>query len=182
MVCDGTLPFHLGGSRNEEAADINGFGGAARRGGGLPRHRLHVARRTVPAERGASGDLSQRVFDLHCSLRPVRRHGRSRPGRLRARDYPLIGRRPVVKKLLLLTTLGAMLAGTAGCHFAECWTYAWNSRFHPERNANLCQPQCAVTEPYCDPCGGGTVVTTPTTSGCGCGGAPTVSPGPIVTH
>jgi hypothetical protein len=85
-----------------------------------------------------------------------------------------------MKKLLLLAIIGTTLGLASGCHIGECWEYAWNSRFHPERNARLCQPQCpqcVVTDPCCDSCcSGGTVVTTP---GCGCGGAPTVTPGPI---
>jgi hypothetical protein len=81
-----------------------------------------------------------------------------------------------VKRLLLITILGTTLGIGAGCHITECWNYAWNSRFHPERNARLCQPQCVAVDPCCDPCGGGgTVVTTP---GCGCG-TPAVTPGPI---
>jgi hypothetical protein len=84
-----------------------------------------------------------------------------------------------MKRLMFLAVLATLLGGASGCHFGECWNYAWNSRFHPERNARLCQPPpCVVADPCGDPCAGGAVVTTP---GCGCG-TPLVTPGPIVTH
>ncbi len=93
-----------------------------------------------------------------------------------------------MKKLLLMAVVGTMLGAATGCHIGECWTYAWNSRFHPERNAKLCQQPCTpcvVTDSCCESpcCDGGTVVTTPS---CGCSGgggsAPTVTPGPIPTR
>ena len=91
-----------------------------------------------------------------------------------------------MKKLLALSFLGVVLCGASGCHVGECWRYAWNSRFHPERNAQLCAPQqtCVVSDSCCcDPCDGATVVTTPASPGCNCGGgAPVVTPGPIVAH
>ena len=83
-----------------------------------------------------------------------------------------------MKRLLLLAILGTTLGVATGCHIGECWNYAWNSRFHPERNARLCQPQpqCVVVDPCCDPCcTSGTVVTTP---GCGCGAPPVTAPIP----
>jgi hypothetical protein len=80
-----------------------------------------------------------------------------------------------MKKLMTLLVFGALLAGTSGCHVTECWDYAWNSRFHPERLAPRPQP-CVVV----DPCDG--VVSEPVGSGCGCGyGAPSIAPGPVLT-
>lgn len=87
-----------------------------------------------------------------------------------------------MKRLLLTMIIGATVSA-AGCHIGECWRYAWNSRFRPERNAQLCQPQYMVVDPCgnpCDPCSDGTIVTSPSI-GCGCG-TPTVTPGPIVTR
>jgi hypothetical protein len=76
-----------------------------------------------------------------------------------------------MKKLMILMVFGALLAGTTGCRVAECWNYAWNSRFHPERNAPRAQP-CVV-----DPCD--SVVGEST--GCGCGyNAPNITPGPVM--
>jgi hypothetical protein len=71
-----------------------------------------------------------------------------------------------MKKLMMLLACGILLLGTTGCHVGECWTYAWNSRFHPERNAPPAQ-RCVVVD-QCDPCG----------EPCGCGGT-TVVPGPM---
>lgn len=86
-----------------------------------------------------------------------------------------------MKRLLLTMIVGVSLSA-AGCHIGECWRYAWNSRFHPERNAQLCQPQYMMVDPCSDPCSDGAIVTTPTTGGgCGCG-TPTVTPGPMVTR
>ena len=81
-----------------------------------------------------------------------------------------------MKKLMTLLVFGALLAGMSGCHVGECWEYAWNSRFHPERLAPRAQP-CVVVEQ--DPCGGETVVGSG--SGCGCG-AQNVVPGPVIAH
>jgi len=72
-----------------------------------------------------------------------------------------------MKKLMILLVFGTLLVGMTGCHVTECWRYAWNSRFHPERNAPPAQP-CVVADP-CDPCG----------DPCGCG-APMVTPGPMM--
>jgi hypothetical protein len=65
-----------------------------------------------------------------------------------------------MKKLLSLAVLGVLLGAASGCRVAECWNYAWNSRFHPERNAqpmvvDQCDPCC---DPCSDPCSGGAVV------------------------
>jgi hypothetical protein len=85
-----------------------------------------------------------------------------------------------MKRLLVVTVLAMTLGGAAGCHIGECWTYAWNSRFHPERNRPCVQQPCMVTDSCCDQCDGATIVTTP---GCGCagGGTPVVT-GPMVAH
>ncbi len=40
-----------------------------------------------------------------------------------------------MKKLMILLVFGTLLIGASGCHITECWDYAWNSRFHPERLA-----------------------------------------------
>ncbi len=55
-----------------------------------------------------------------------------------------------MKKLLLMTVLGLLLSGSVGCRVAECWRYAWNSRF-----GKPAQQTVVVTEPYVvcdDPC------------------------------
>ena len=57
-----------------------------------------------------------------------------------------------MKRLMMLLVCGILLVGATGCHVGECWTYAWNSRFHPERNAPPAQQRCVVVDP-CDPCG-----------------------------
>jgi hypothetical protein len=79
-----------------------------------------------------------------------------------------------MKKLMTLVVFGALLAGMSGCHVCECWDYAWNSRFHPERNAPRQQP-CVVV----DPCDGMVGESVSSGSGCGCG-APNVVPGPVM--
>jgi hypothetical protein len=83
---------------------------------------------------------------------------------------------PTMKKLMMLTVFGAMLAGMSGCHVGECWNYAWNSRFHPEKNAPRVQQPSYVVEDSCD----GDVVSEPAvSSGCGCG-ARNVTPNPVM--
>ncbi|MEN6457653.1 MAG: hypothetical protein ABFC63_01875 [Thermoguttaceae bacterium] len=91
-----------------------------------------------------------------------------------------------MKKLLLLTVLGTLLGVSGGCRIGECWRYAWNSRFHPERNCK--QQTCVMVDPCDDPCSGETVITSePTTvvtpapsGGCNCGGGSgAVMPGPV---
>jgi hypothetical protein len=55
-----------------------------------------------------------------------------------------------MKKLLTLTLLGMMLGGLSGCRIAECWRYAWNSRFPPKtQQAVVVAEPCVVCE---DPC------------------------------
>jgi hypothetical protein len=75
-----------------------------------------------------------------------------------------------MKKLMMLLVCGILLLGTSGCHIADCWRYAWNSRFHPERNAQPTQRSVTVVDPCdpCDPCG----------DPCG-GGTQMVVPGPM---
>jgi hypothetical protein len=75
-----------------------------------------------------------------------------------------------MKRLMMMAFLGLMLGTMAGCHVGECWRWAWNSRFHPERNVQAAP--CVVAEPYCDPCGGAMAPAA-------CGGAtPMITPGP----
>jgi hypothetical protein len=68
----------------------------------------------------------------------------------------------MMKKLTLIMVFGTLLGVASGCHVGECWRYAWNSRFHPERNAAAC-PNCVDPCDPCDPCGDpcGTTVVTP---------------------
>ncbi len=81
-----------------------------------------------------------------------------------------------MKRLLVVAVLGTLLGVAGGCRIGECWTYAWNSRFHPERNVR--QQPCVMVDPCCDPCcGGETVITSGPGCGCGCGGA-AVTPAP----
>ena len=80
-----------------------------------------------------------------------------------------------MKKLMILLVFGTLLVGASGCHVCECWNYAWNSRFHPERVAPRQQAQ-AVT--VVDPCDGPMVVEPSSGGGCGCG-VQSVTPGPV---
>jgi hypothetical protein len=70
-----------------------------------------------------------------------------------------------MKRLMMYAVLGALLAGTTGCRVAECWRYAWNSRFHPQQQqqAVIVSDPCAMESP-CDSCGGGTIVSSPCSS------------------
>jgi hypothetical protein len=139
----------------------------------MPVDGVHVARRTAdPTALPASG--YGRVPSALCDeqrLRTLRHRIRccdTWPD-LRARHPTLIGRRPIMKKLMILLVFGTMLVGMAGCHMGECWTYAWNSRFHPERNAPRVQAQpCVMVDP-CDPCGDPCAP-----------GAQMVTPGPVM--
>ncbi|MBN1394852.1 MAG: hypothetical protein JW959_07505 [Pirellulales bacterium] len=56
-----------------------------------------------------------------------------------------------MRKILALAVFMMMLGAFGGCRVAECWRYAWNSRFHPERNVIVEDP-CVVVDPCCDPC------------------------------
>jgi hypothetical protein len=70
-----------------------------------------------------------------------------------------------MKKLLVLTVLGLMLSGMAGCRFMDC---LW--RGGPPAQQPCQQSGTVVVPNACppDPCGGGTTVTTP---------GPTYAPG-----
>ncbi len=66
-----------------------------------------------------------------------------------------------MKKLLILTVLGLMLSGTAGCRFMDC---LWRGG-PPAQPGCGCQTAPAVVCPSpcqptnaCDPCGGATTV------------------------
>jgi hypothetical protein len=69
-----------------------------------------------------------------------------------------------MKKLLILTILGLLLGGTAGCRFMEC-LWRGGPPQQPCQPAAVvpCQPACP-TASACDPCGGApaTVVPGPT--------------------
>jgi hypothetical protein len=65
-----------------------------------------------------------------------------------------------MKKLLILTTLGLMLSGTAGCRFMEC---LWRGGPPAQPTcqsapAVVCPSPCQPTTP-CDPCGGAPAMT-----------------------
>ncbi len=68
-----------------------------------------------------------------------------------------------MKKLTILMLFGMLLGAASGCHVTECWRYAWNSRFHPERNAQPVQQVIVADEcdPCSDPCSGGTTTVVP---------------------
>ena len=69
------------------------------------------------------------------------------PGPTYVPGHTLIGRRPIMKKLMTLLVFGTLLVGTDGLpRRRNAGTYAWNSRFHPERHAPRAQP-CVVVEP-----------------------------------
>lgn len=59
-----------------------------------------------------------------------------------------------MKKLLSLIAIGMLIGGMSGCRVAECWRYAWNSRFHPQQQQQ--QATVVVSEPCvvddCSPC------------------------------
>lgn len=80
-----------------------------------------------------------------------------------------------MKRFLLFAVLTVMLGGLSGCRLGECWRYAWNSRFHPERNVVMTEP-CVVVDscdPCCDPCGS---PCGPIGCATGCGVPATMSP------
>jgi hypothetical protein len=72
-----------------------------------------------------------------------------------------------MKKLMTLMVLGMLLGNTAGCRIAECWRYAWNSRFHPQQQQAAVYGPCVVTDPCCNPC--------PSP----CNAAPVITPSPM---
>jgi hypothetical protein len=65
-----------------------------------------------------------------------------------------------MKKQMMLLAFGILLVGMTGCHVGECWNYAWNSRFHPERNAPRAQ-QTIIVDECDDSCGGGMPMAAP---------------------
>jgi hypothetical protein len=75
-----------------------------------------------------------------------------------------------MRKLLSVIALGMLVGSMSGCRVAECWRYAWNSRFHPQQQQQ--QATVVVSEPCCvsDCCSSPCV----TTSSCGCSGTPTI--------
>jgi hypothetical protein len=70
-----------------------------------------------------------------------------------------------MKKQMMLLAFGILMVAASGCHVGECWRYAWNSRFHPERNAPQAQTCVPVECDPCDACGGGGV---PMAAPCNC--------------
>jgi hypothetical protein len=69
-----------------------------------------------------------------------------------------------MKRLLLLTVLGMVLSGVAGCRFWEC---LWRGP--------VCQPNTAPAVTYANPCPN----PCPTYNPCDpCAGAPVATPGP----
>lgn len=71
-----------------------------------------------------------------------------------------------MKRLLILAVLGIVVSSAAGCRIAECWKYAWNSRFPPKQQQQtivVAEPACVVTdscESPCDsPCSSAPVIT-----------------------
>ena len=65
-----------------------------------------------------------------------------------------------MKRKMMLLVFGILLLGTTGCHVTECWNYAWNSRFHPERNAPPVQ-RVIMVDPGDDACGEGAPMVAP---------------------
>ena len=66
-----------------------------------------------------------------------------------------------MKKLLILMAFGMLLSTTAGCRIAECWRYAWNSRFpqHTQQAMIVTDP-CVVSDPCATPCCPAPAITT----------------------
>ena len=66
-----------------------------------------------------------------------------------------------MKKLLTLIVLGMLLSGSVGCRIAECWRYAWNSRFpkHTQQAVVVTDP-CVVSDQCAAPCCGAPAITT----------------------
>jgi len=75
-----------------------------------------------------------------------------------------------MKRLMILAVLGILLSSAVGCRIAECWKYAWNSRFHPQQQQQtvvVAEPACVVTDTCASPC------ESP------CAAAPAITPTPI---
>jgi hypothetical protein len=81
-----------------------------------------------------------------------------------------------MKKLLILTFVGMLLAGSSGCKFFECLF-----RGGPEKTC----PQTPVIVSDCNPCGGTIINASPSSCGCGTPSGNVVSgpslPGPAPT-
>jgi hypothetical protein len=58
-----------------------------------------------------------------------------------------------MKKLLTLIVLGSLVSMATGCRIAECWRYAWNSRF-PQRTQQtvVVSDPCVVESECYSPC------------------------------
>jgi hypothetical protein len=65
-----------------------------------------------------------------------------------------------MKRLMMYAVLGALLAGTTGCHIGDCWRSAWNSRCNRQQ-AMVCSEPCIVSDSPCDTCYGGTATVMP---------------------
>lgn len=77
-----------------------------------------------------------------------------------------------MKRLILLMMFGMLLVGATGCRVAECWRYAWNSRFHPQPQPTVVVSEpCVVNDSCCNPCS--TPCAMPATV------TPTLSPTPV---
>jgi hypothetical protein len=71
-----------------------------------------------------------------------------------------------MKRLLILTILGMLLGGVAGCRFMDClWRGGPCQQNAQPACANPCGTPCATVGTPCDPC-------------CGGGAPATVMPGP----
>lgn len=65
-----------------------------------------------------------------------------------------------MKKLIVVIAFGMLLSSAAGCRIAECWRYAWNSRFgnqQPQQTVIVSEP-CVVADPCSTPCSTPTMV------------------------
>jgi hypothetical protein len=78
-----------------------------------------------------------------------------------------------MKRLMILGVLGLLVSSTAGCRVAECWRYAWNSRFPQRQQTVVMTEPCVVADSCVDTC----------SSPCApCGAAPMIAPGPAVSN
>jgi hypothetical protein len=78
----------------------------------------------------------------------------------------LIGRKPIVKKLMILTVLGLLFGSVAGCHIGECWRESRAER-NPQQAVIVSEP-CVVTDSCCNSCG----------TSCSSCAAPALTPSP----
>lgn len=63
-----------------------------------------------------------------------------------------------MKRLLILTILGMLLGGAAGCRFMDC---LWRGPPCQQQPVVVCPNPCPTTYNPCDPCGGATAIGTP---------------------